>query len=177
MQTDGGSGSGVCVARGGYILTNAHVIAQARTITVVPFAYANDKLLRLKPLSATVVYQSRQSDLAVLKVSSPPPSLAPVAAAGGNPPSGEKVFALGSPGLGRDVLEQSITDGIVSSSDRRVEGNQYIQHSAAINPGNSGGPLVNEKGQLVGINTLVASLNNVGFAIPISRIRELFSGK
>jgi len=75
------------------------------------------------------------------------------------------------------VLEQSISEGIVGSAERQVEGKKYIQHTAAINPGNSGGPLLNDKAQVVGLNTLVASLNNVGFAVPAEVIRSIFPNK
>jgi serine protease Do len=72
------------------------------------------------------------------------------------------------------VLEQSLSDGIVSAAGRQLEGQRYIQHTAAVNPGNSGGPLMDERGQIVGINTIKASLEGVSFAIPASRIRACF---
>ena len=84
---------------------------------------------------------------------------------------------LGSPGLGREVLEQSISEGLVSSNKRRLDGAVYLQHSAAVNPGNSGGPLLDEFGRVVGIVTLKARLENVGFAVPAETIRAVFQGR
>ena len=77
--------------------------------------------------------------------------------------------------MGKNILEQSITDGIVSARERQVSGKSYIQHTAAINPGNSGGPLVNETGEITGVNTLKADMEGVGFAIPIERIRKIIN--
>jgi len=89
--------------------------------------------------------------------------------------AGEKVFAIGSPGLGQQVLEQSISEGIVSSPSRQIEGAEYVQHTAAVNPGNSGGALLDEKGHLIGMVTLKARLENVSFAIPAKSIRAIFT--
>jgi S1-C subfamily serine protease len=76
--------------------------------------------------------------------------------------------------LGGDVLEQSVHEGIISAADRVFEGSKYLQHSAAVNPGNSGGPLIDEWGQLAGVVTLKAKLENVGFAVPVETVRTVF---
>jgi S1-C subfamily serine protease len=170
------SGSGVCVARG-VIVTNDHVISGRGDIRVTPFQLADGKLKRLEAMTATVLYESQELDVAVLEVKSAPASLKPLPVATANPKAGEKIYALGSPGLGDQVLEQSISEGLVSAPSRTLEGRSYLQHSAAINPGNSGGPLLNQRGEVVGINTLVAKLNNVGFAIPPEVIRKVFQTK
>ncbi|TMQ34270.1 MAG: hypothetical protein E6K70_08550, partial [Planctomycetota bacterium] len=73
-----------------------------------------------------------------------------------NPGPGEKVYAIGSPGLGAEVLEQSISEGLVSTAGRVIDGHTYLQHSAAVNPGNSGGPLLDDHCRVVSIVTLKA---------------------
>ena len=72
------------------------------------------------------------------------------------------------------TMEESICIRATRSTGRQIEGRGYIQHTAAINPGSSGGPLMDERGQIVGINTIKASLEGVSFAIPASRVRALF---
>jgi serine protease Do len=91
-----------------------------------------------------------------------------------SPAAGEKVYAIGSPGLGKEVLEQTISEGLVSSSKRKLKGALYLQHSAAVNPGNSGGPLLNEHGQVAGMVTLKARLEGVSFAVRVESIRKVF---
>lgn len=178
IRARGSTGSGVCVGKKGIILTNHHVIANARgTIEVIPYAHSFGKMKRLPPGKAEVIFQSPADDVAVLKMARPPTSLSPLYVAAGNPATGTKVYAVGSPGLGNKVLEQSITDGIISATSRELQGKTYIQHTAAVNPGNSGGPLLNEFCQVVGVNTLKARLENVSFAIPATRVRKLFEGK
>ena len=90
---------------------------------------------------------------------------------------GQKVYAIGHPGVGRQILTLSITQGIVSSTSRTIAGRDYVQHSAPINPGNSGGPLLDESGFVVGINTLKVSMEGISFAIPASRIRLAFDSR
>jgi len=71
------------------------------------------------------------------------------------------------------VLDQSLSEGIVSAAEREFEGLSFLQHTAAVNPGNSGGPLLNAQGHVVGLNTTKAKLENVSFAIPAPAIRKL----
>lgn len=175
VQTASGSGSGVCVGDKGWILTNAHVVAGARdAIEVIPFTFQSGKLQKLEALKASLVCLSEDEDVAVLRVEKPPSSLVPLPVAERDAQPGEKVYAIGSPGLGKAILEQSITEGIVSSPARQIQGQAYVQHTAAVNPGNSGGPLMDEKGQVIGLVTLKAELENVGFAIPAKGIRAIF---
>jgi S1-C subfamily serine protease len=131
----------------------------------------------MEPVKATVVYRSDQLDIAVLKLATAVASLKPLDVADKDPDPGTRIYAIGSPGLGDQVLEQSITEGIVSAGARVIAGQTYVQHTAAINPGNSGGPSVDGKGHVIGINTLQADLQGVGFAIPSSVLREVFQGK
>ena len=159
-------GSGVAVAPNGYILTNQHVISGARNVTV----YFADKT----DASANIVWQDSSIDLAVIKTSSDMPYLE--CGDDGDVTTGEDVIAIGTP-LALDFTH-TVTKGIVSALNRTLQvessnGNvsymqNLIQHDASINPGNSGGPLINSRGQVIGINTLKATeAEGLGFAIPI----------
>lgn len=176
------SGSGVIVDSDGYILTNAHVVANARRIQVlVPQTMAiegRNPLLKAagKLVEATLVGQDRMSDLAVLHIKE---NSLPVLRFGDSEGLrlGQIVFAFGSP-LG---LDNSVTMGIVSSVAREVRPEDpitFIQTDAAINPGNSGGPLVDAQGLLIGINTFIASRSGgndgIGFAIPSSTAKPVY---
>ncbi|MBI2815844.1 MAG: Do family serine endopeptidase [Acidobacteria bacterium] len=155
-------GSGVVVDKNGYILTNDHVVNKADKIKV---KILNDPKL----YDAKVVGSDRETDLAVIKIDSDRPL---TVARMGNSNSlqvGEWVLAVGSP-FG---LEETVTAGIISAKGRDLGGSQFqrfVQTDAAINPGNSGGPLVNMAGEVIGINTAIAtetgSYAGVGFALP-----------
>ena len=154
-------GSGFILSADGYILTNQHVIADAREITV--------RLSDRRELPAKVVGSDERSDLALLKIDAtglPAVKLGDVAKLR----VGEWVIAIGSP-FGFDY---SVTAGIVSAKGRSLDTEQYvpfIQTDAAINPGNSGGPLFNLKGEVVGINSQIYSQTGgfmgVAFSVPI----------
>jgi len=175
IRTGTSTGSGVCVAEKGIILTNQHVVdSRSQGVRVYAYKYLNGRLDRLPPLAATVLYESVAEDLAVLQVDNPPNSLLPLAVATTPPREGAKVWAIGSPGLADDVLDQTISEGIVSSANRRLNGSSFIQHTAAVNEGNSGGPLLDERCQIVGVISTKANLENVSFAIPAEKIRDLF---
>lgn len=155
-----GLGSGVIVSPDGYILTNNHVVRGADEVNVT--------LSDRRTIPAKVVGTDPRTDLAVIKVEATGLIAAPL----GNSDAaevGEWVLAVGSP-FG---LDQTVTAGIISAKGRQMDIADYedfIQTDAAINPGNSGGPLVNLKGEVIGINTAIASrtgaYNGVGFAIP-----------
>ena len=156
-----GTGSGVVVDSAGYVLTNYHVIHGADKITVT--------LPSNSIFPAAVIGTDQQSDLAVLKINADEPL--PFAQIGDSEKVkvGDWVLAIGSP-FG---LEKSVTAGIVSATGRVVPTGifgDYIQTDAAINPGNSGGPLVNTRGEVVGINSFITTRSGgsmgVGFAIP-----------
>lgn len=156
-----GNGSGVLVTEDGYILTNNHVVGKADTIEV--------KLADGSKYKGTLVGTDPQTDIAVIKIT--PDRPLPKASLGDSDSmeQGDWVVAIGSP-FG---LEQTITAGIVSAKGRRVGSSQYnnfIQTDASINPGNSGGPLVNMKGEVIGINTMIFSETGanqgIGFAVP-----------
>ncbi|MGW4897798.1 S1C family serine protease [Kitasatospora sp. NPDC004240] len=182
ITTGGGLGSGIVYDDKGDIVTNAHVVGTATTFTVT---LANST----RALDATLVASYPDSDLAVIRLSSPPGGLKPVKFAdSGKVQLGQITLAMGSP-LG---LSSSVTQGIVSATGRTVtepEGGgspgatigNMVQTSAAINPGNSGGALVNLDGQVIGINTLAATdpegsggaAPGIGFAIPAATVTSI----
>jgi serine protease Do len=163
-------GSGFLISEDGYIITNNHVIGNAGTITVRLSGPHEEEY------AATVVGTDERTDLALLKID-PSNSLSPV-------PLGESadlrvgdwVVAIGNP-FG---LEQTVTAGIVSAKGRVLGAGPYddfIQTDASINPGNSGGPLLNQKGEVVGINTAIFSRSGgnigIGFATPIDLAKPI----
>jgi len=162
-------GSGVVIDAGGYIVTNGHVVDGARAIQVV---IPGEKAGRGRTVDAKIVGIAREIDLALLKVDVTGLPALPLAAPG-SVRQGELVFAFGSP----EGLRDSVTMGVVSATDRQPDPDApmvYIQTDTPINHGNSGGPLVNVKGELVGINTFILSNSGgsegLGFAIPSSLV-------
>ena len=161
-------GSGFIINRDGYILTNNHVVENADEIVVW--------LENEKEYKAKIVGRDAKTDLAVIKIDDAP-NLSPVTL--GNSDDlrvGEWVMAIGNP-FG---LDHTVTAGIVSAKGRYIgQGNydNFIQTDAAINPGNSGGPLINLKGEVVGINSAIFSRAGgnigIGFAIPVNIAKEL----
>jgi S1-C subfamily serine protease len=166
-----GQGSGFIIDHDGHILTNYHVIAEARQVEVT--------LHNRKKYRATVVGTDRSHDLAIIQIKAP--DLASMTLGDSkNLQVGQKVYAIGNP-FG---LSGTLTSGIVSSirSVQEPEGvtiDEAIQTDAAINPGNSGGPLLNSRGEVIGINTMIASNSGqsagIGFAIPINTAKAVLN--
>jgi Do/DeqQ family serine protease len=166
FRLPGGVGSGVIIDRRGYILTNFHVVKGADEITV--------KLASKREYRGQVVGTDPTTDLAVIRIQ-PDTELA-VAALGNSDHLrvGEWAIAIGNP-FG---LTQTVTVGVISATGRSDVGiathENFIQTDASINPGNSGGPLLNVKGEVVGINTAIVSLGHgIGFAIPINMAKRV----
>ena len=171
-QPSEASGSGFIVSKDGYILTNNHVVADADRVTV--------RLLDNRTFTAKVIGRDPTTDVAVIKVDA---SDLPTVALGddANARVGQWVVAIGNP-LGLDF---TVTAGIVSARGRslgallntRYAIQDYIQTDAAINPGNSGGPLVNIRGEVIGINSAIASNTGFyagyGFAIPVTLAKQV----
>jgi S1-C subfamily serine protease len=166
-----GQGSGFIIDKEGHILTNYHVIADARQIEVT--------LHNRKKYRATIVGTDRSHDLAVIQIKAPdlPPMML---GDSGNLQVGQKVYAIGNP-FG---LAGTLTRGIVSSIRQVQEPDgmtidEAIQTDASINPGNSGGPLLNMHGEVIGINTMIASnvgqSAGIGFAIPINTAKAVIN--
>jgi serine protease Do len=168
-----GLGSGVIVSEDGVIITNNHVIRGADKLRV--------KLNDEREFDARILGTDEATDLAVLKIEVEGQSLPAVGFADSDQIEvGEWVVAIGSP-FG---LDNSVTQGIISAKGRTVTPREtgisfedYIQTDAAINPGNSGGPLLNLEGQIVGINTAIASrtggYDGIGFAIPSNTVKNV----
>lgn len=159
-----GVGSGVIIEPNGYIITNAHVVGDHPEALTVFFKDG-------KELEGKVLWKDTLLDLAVVKVAATGLSAAELGDSDGLI-VGETCVAIGNP-LGVR-FERTVTQGIVSGLNRSImveEGSvmeDLIQTDAAINPGNSGGPLINSRGQVIGINTVKASAEGLGFAIPIN---------
>jgi len=164
-----GQGSGFVIDKQGHILTNYHVIADARQVEVT--------LHNRKKYKATIVGTDKSHDLAIVQIQAP--DLQPMTLGDStNLQVGQKVYAIGNP-FG---LAGTLTRGIVSSIRQVQEPDglvidEAIQTDAAINPGNSGGPLLNWHGEVIGINTMIASSvgqsAGIGFAIPINTAKAV----
>ena len=167
-----GSGSGFVWDRKGHIISNYHVVHQATAITVT--------LADGTSYPATVVGIAPDYDLAVLKIDAPEEKLVPVhCGTSRDLQVGQGVLAIGNP-FG---LDTTLTVGIVSAlgrsitsmTERRIQ--DVIQTDAAINPGNSGGPLLNSRGQLIGVNTAILSPSGayagIGFAVPADTVSRV----
>ena len=175
-QVEQGSGSGFIVSADGYILTNNHVVQGANRVRV--------RLFDNRTFAATIVGSDPATDVAVIKIEA---TNLPVARMGNADSTriGEWVLAIGNP-MG-EAFTFTVTAGIVSAKGRLLAGlaqNRYaiqdfIQTDAAINPGNSGGPLVNVRGDVIGINAAIASetgfYSGYGFAIPINLARTVMT--
>lgn len=167
-QIEEGTGSGFVIDANGVILTNAHVVAGADRVTVV--------LTDGRQFQGKVLGQDLLTDVAVVKIEA---ANLPTVSLGNSDQlqPGEWAIAIGNP-LG---LDNSVTVGIVSAtgrssadigvSDRRVG---FIQTDAAINPGNSGGPLLNQRGEVIGMNTaIISGAQGLGFAVPINTVQRI----
>ncbi|MCU0708206.1 MAG: trypsin-like peptidase domain-containing protein [Pirellula sp.] len=167
-----GNGSGSIIDQQGHVLTNYHVIEGARDINVTLFngeSYAGE-----------LVGQDPDNDIAVLKISAPPEVLFPIAwGDSSNLRVGQHIIAIGNP-FG---LERTMSTGIISSLNRQITSKtrrqirSIIQIDAALNQGNSGGPLLNARGELIGMNTAIATRSGdnagIGFAIPVNTMSRV----
>ena len=171
-ESDGGMGSGFVYSEDGYIITNEHVVKEAQKVTVTFLdgeAYIGD-----------VIGRDRDLDIAVVKVNPSNTYIQPIKIGDSSKLKvGEKIAAIGNP-FG---LSGSMTSGIVSQIGRLLPQESgysipdVIQTDAAINPGNSGGPLINMKGEVVGINTAIQSatgeFSGIGFAVPSNTVKKV----
>ena len=166
------TGSGFIVDKNGYIITNNHVVDKAEGIKV---KFSGDKT----EYKAKVIGTDWESDIAVIKIDVKRPLTALKIANSDGVQVGDWAVAIGSP-FG---LAASVTAGIVSATGRDVSGAEAFQHfiqtDAAINPGNSGGPLLNIKGEVIGINTAIATqtggYQGIGFALPVNVMARVYN--
>jgi S1-C subfamily serine protease len=171
-ETSSGTGSGFVIDAQGHILTNYHVVEDAESVQVTLFDGSTHE--------ARVIGADASNDVAIVKVKAPADHLYPVALGDSSGLMvGQKILALGNP-FG---LERTLTTGIISSLDRSLQAKNgrmikgIIQTDAAINPGNSGGPLLNSRGQVIGMNTAIISQvgqsAGISFAVPINAIARI----
>lgn len=172
LSVSQGSGSGSILDRDGTILTNHHVIDAAREIMV--------SLYNGNSYTARVIGEDPATDIAVLKIDAAPEELYPIQWGDSSRLAvGQRIYSLGNP-FG---LERTMGRGIVSSLNRQIASKEkrtmrsLIQIDATLNQGNSGGPLLNTRGQLIGMNTAIMSndgdSSGVGFAIPVATIQRI----
>jgi len=175
-ETRTGQGSGFIISKDGYIITNNHVVEDATRITV--------RLLDRHTFEARLIGRDPETDVAVIKIDAD--NLTPVTLGKSSGVRiGEWALAIGNP-LG-EAFSFTVTAGIISGVGRRLDGlrrgqqgysiHDFIQTDAAINPGNSGGPLVNIRGEVIGVNSAIASQTGLytgyGFAVPIDLARAV----
>jgi serine protease Do len=168
VSSPGGLGSGFIIRSDGWIVTNDHVIQGEQEITVTLFEKTDTGFERRKYEDVRIVATNAYVDLALLRIEGvkdlPTVPLGDI----DDLSSGQAVFAIGNP-LG---LERSVSEGIVSTLNRPVEGLTYVQTTTQINPGNSGGPLFDLKGRVVGVTNMgILFAEGLNFAIPVDRVK------
>ena len=177
IRTPSGLGSGVIVNDGGFAITNAHVIQSDPDLRVVAWIPQPDGTLRRTTIEdVEIIAVNNHLDLALLRI--PHPNQGTFA---WSPLEqfetievGQPVFAIGNP-LG---LEQTTSQGVISTTQRNFEGLSYIQTDAAINPGNSGGPLFNTRGEVIGITNMgITGGEALGFAIPTRYVKDFIRNR
>jgi S1-C subfamily serine protease len=169
VECEGSSGTGFFIGSGGYVLTCAHVLPLFGEPTVSYRVMKGGEPTTVKA-KATLIQSNDELDLAVLKIESASPLTTVQFAMKGAVETGEDVAVIGNPGVGKTILEHTLTTGVVSNPNRDLNGNPYIQMSAPINPGNSGGPMFNSQGQVIGVVVLKAKIDQAGFAVPVKSI-------
>ena len=170
VRTPSGLGSGFFINADGHLITNFHVIEGETQISVEVYHQRNGQLERRAYKQVRIVAMHKFADLALLKIEdkeSPKFARVPLGDAD-QLAVGERVFAIGSP-LG---LERTVTEGILSTKTRQMQGSLYLQTTTQINPGNSGGPLFNLRGEVVGVTNMKITFGEgLGFAIPVEQVK------
>ena len=172
IQTASGLGSGFIINKLGHVITNQHVIAGEREISVLVYRKAGSGLEKLVFPKVKIIAMNGFLDLAVLQIDDPAAADLPFVPIGDSDSlsQGQPVFAIGSP-LG---LERTVSQGIVSVRARDTRGAWSIQSTTQINPGNSGGPLFNARGEVVGVNNMKLAgvgVEGLGFSIPANLLK------
>ncbi|MBI3848806.1 MAG: trypsin-like peptidase domain-containing protein [Verrucomicrobia bacterium] len=170
VRTPGGLGSGFIINEDGFLMTNFHVIEGETKISVEVYHQKAGQLERKSYKDVKIIALNKFEDLALLKIEDKDaPKFVRVLIGDSDALSvGERVFAVGSP-LG---LERTVTEGILSTKTRQLQGELYLQTTAQINPGNSGGPLFNQSGEVVGVTNMKITFGEgLGFAIPVNAVK------
>ena len=170
VRTPGGLGSGFFISDEGFLITNFHVIENETQISVEVYHQKAGSLERKTYKQVRIVAMNKFADLALLKIEDKDaPKFVKVLLGDSDALAvGDRVFAIGSP-LG---LERTVTEGILSTATRPMQGELYLQTTAQINPGNSGGPLFTLHGEVVGITNMKITFGEgLGFAIPVDAVK------
>jgi serine protease Do len=171
VKTPGGLGSGFFINDDGYLITNFHVIEGETEISVEVYHQRDGQLDRETYKQVKIIAINKFHDLSLLHIEDKgAPKFKPVTLGSADALNvGDGVFAIGSP-LG---LERTVTQGILSTKTRQLEGELYLQTSTQINPGNSGGPLFNLAGEVVGVTNMKITFGEgLGFAIPVELVKS-----
>jgi len=176
VRTPSGLGSGFFINEDGYLITNFHVIEGETQISVEVYHNRNGQLERRSYKQVRIVAMNKFADLALLKVTDEdaPKFSWVLLGEAANLSVGDRVFAIGSP-LG---LERTVTEGILSTKTRQLQGELYMQTTTQINPGNSGGPLFNLRGEVVGVTNMKLTFSEgLGFAIPVETVKYFLNNR
>ena len=171
VRTPSGLGSGFFINEDGHLITNFHVIEGETKLSVEVYHLKAGQLDRKSYKDVRIVAMNKFADLALLKVDDKDaPKFKRVLLGDADLLSqGDRVFAIGSP-LG---LERTVTEGILSTTSRQMQGDLFLQTTAQINPGNSGGPLFNLRGEVVGVTNMKLTFGEgLGFAIPVDQVKH-----
>jgi len=170
VRTPSGLGSGFFINEEGFLITNFHVIEGETQISLEVYHQKDGQLERRTYKQVRIVAINKFEDLALLRIEdkdAPKFKYVPMGSADALA-VGERVFAIGSP-LG---LERTVTEGMLSTKTRQMQGELYLQTTAPINPGNSGGPLFNMSGEVIGVTNMKITFGEgLGFAIPVEAVR------
>jgi serine protease Do len=179
VSNPGGLGTGWLYGTEGKLVTNHHVVGQETYQTVTMFVKNGNQWEKKRIENCKVEAFSDLLDIAIVqldmeKVRSQNITLYPLTIAPpGSLEAGDAVFAVGNPGMGGMVLDHTVSEGIVSSLARNFGDIIYLQTTAAVNPGNSGGPLINARGEVIGLITLKAIFQEgVAFALPVDYVHH-----
>ncbi len=170
VRTPSGLGSGFFITEDGYLITNFHVIEGETKLSIEVYHQKDGQLDRRNYKDVRIVAMNKFNDLTLLKVEDKDaPKFRRVLLGDSEVlAQGDHVFAIGSP-LG---LERTVTEGILSTTTRQMQGDLYLQTTAQINPGNSGGPLFNLRGEVVGVTNMKLTFGEgLGFAIPVEQVK------
>ncbi len=177
VSTPGGLGSGVLLNEEGFAITNAHVIQGETDLRATVWIPQNDGTLKRTTIEdIEIIAVNNHLDLALLKIEHPEgkPFDFSVLENAEMIGVGQTVFAIGNP-LG---LERSMSQGVISTKQRSMDGLTYIQTDTAINPGNSGGPLFNTQGEVVGITNMgILAAESLNFAIPTRYVKDFIRNR
>ncbi len=178
VRTPAGLGSGFIIHPDGYLITNVHVITGEQEITVTQFVKGEQEFRPVRYDEVRVVALNPHLDLALLKIEGDDEKKFPFVPLGDelSLTQGETVFAIGSP-LG---LDRTVSQGILSSTSRPIDGHVLLQTTAPINPGNSGGPLFDLRGRVIGVNNMKLAglgLEGLSFAIPVMELKRFLNDR